>query len=88
MKINSLSAILHALNHADVRYLIAGGVAVNLHGYQRLTHDLDLVIQLEQSNIRQAMGRWTSWATVPPCLSGPKISRTPACANPGLNPKG
>lgn len=55
MKINSLTAILHALNHADVRYLIAGGVAVNLHGYQRLTHDLDLVIQLEQSNIRHAM---------------------------------
>lgn len=56
MKISSLTAIFHALNRADVRYLIAGGVAVNLHGYQRLTHDLDLVIQLEQGNIRQAMG--------------------------------
>lgn len=55
MKISSLTAIFHALSHADVRYLIAGGVAVNLHGYQRLTHDLDLVIQFEQSNIRQAM---------------------------------
>lgn len=54
MKINSLRAILHALNHSDVRYLIAGGVAVNIHGYQRLTHDLDLVIQLSEENIRYA----------------------------------
>ncbi|CAN5226874.1 hypothetical protein BH20GEM2_BH20GEM2_05360 [soil metagenome] len=25
-----------------MRYLVAGGVAVNAHGYQRLTNDLDL----------------------------------------------
>ena len=51
MKISSLRAILHALNHANVRYLIAGGVAVNIHGYQRMTRDLDLVIQLGRENI-------------------------------------
>lgn len=55
MKISSLSAILHALNHAGVRYLIAGGVAVNIHGYQRLTRDLDLIIQLEKENILAAI---------------------------------
>lgn len=55
MKIETLRAILHLLNHAGVRYLIAGGVAVNIHGYQRMTHDLDLVIHLEKNNILTAL---------------------------------
>lgn len=46
---------MHALNHGEVKYMIAGGVAVNIHGYQRMTRDLDLVLQLEQQNIRKAM---------------------------------
>ena len=40
-----------ALNAAGVRYLVAGGLAVNAHGYVRLTQDIDLVVQLERSNI-------------------------------------
>ena len=55
MKIDSLKAILHSLNKAIVRYLIAGGVAVNIHGYQRLTHDLDLVIQFVDENVKDAL---------------------------------
>jgi len=55
MKISTLSAILHGLNHAGVRYLIVGGVAVNIHGYQRTTNDLDLVIQLGEDNLRAAI---------------------------------
>ena len=51
MKITSLKTILHTLNHAHIRYLIAGGVAVNIHGYQRMTHDLDLIIQLDHDNV-------------------------------------
>ncbi|MDP9008238.1 MAG: nucleotidyl transferase AbiEii/AbiGii toxin family protein [Pseudomonadota bacterium] len=29
-----------------MRYVVVGGVAVNLHGYQRFTKDVDLVIEL------------------------------------------
>jgi hypothetical protein len=29
-----------------VRYVVVGGLAVNLHGYQRFTMDIDLVIEL------------------------------------------
>ncbi len=35
-----------ALNRARVRYVVVGGVAVVLHGYPRLTADLDLVVDL------------------------------------------
>ncbi|HEB94181.1 MAG TPA: hypothetical protein ENI94_12110 [Gammaproteobacteria bacterium] len=54
MKLQTLEAIFRALNEAGVRYLVVGGLAVNVHGYQRLTNDLDLVIQLGRDNILAA----------------------------------
>jgi hypothetical protein len=51
MELRSVEAIMRALNGAQVKYLIVGGVAVNAHGYQRATRDLDLVIGLEPQNI-------------------------------------
>ncbi|NBP40645.1 MAG: hypothetical protein EBV34_19875 [Betaproteobacteria bacterium] len=51
MEVRSVEAVVRALNEAKVRYLIVGGVAVNVHGYVRLTMDLDLVIQLKPENI-------------------------------------
>jgi hypothetical protein len=38
--------IFAALQATGVRYVVVGGVAVNLHGYQRFTKDIDLVIEL------------------------------------------
>lgn len=35
----------------DVRYLIVGGMAVNLYGYVRLTMDLDIMVDLSDENI-------------------------------------
>jgi hypothetical protein len=55
MKVASLEAILHALNDAQVRYLIVGGLAVAAHGYGRLTFDVDLVVQLQPDNVRRAL---------------------------------
>jgi hypothetical protein len=55
VKLASLEAILAALARHDVRYLIAGGLAVVAHGYGRLTIDLDLVVQLEPANLRRAL---------------------------------
>jgi predicted nucleotidyltransferase len=51
MEVRSVQAIVRALNAANVRYLIVGGLAVNAHGYERLTRDVDLVIGLEPENI-------------------------------------
>jgi len=55
MKISALESILAALEEGQVRYLVAGGVAVNIHGYQRLTRDLDLVVHLEKENVERAL---------------------------------
>jgi hypothetical protein len=51
MEVRSIEAIVQALNSADVKYLIVGGLAVNAYGYERLTRDVDLVIGLEPDNI-------------------------------------
>lgn len=51
MEVRSVEGIVKALNDDKVKYLIVGGLAVNAHGYERLTRDVDLVIKLERENI-------------------------------------
>jgi len=34
-----------------VRYLVVGGMAVNLYGYIRLTMDLDIMVELPDKNL-------------------------------------
>ena len=51
MEVRSIESIICALSEAKVQYLIVGGLAVNAHGYERLTRDIDLVIGLERENI-------------------------------------
>jgi len=52
---SDFDAIFIALQAANVRYIVVGGVAVVLHGSPRFTADLDLVIALEDTNIRAAL---------------------------------
>ncbi len=55
MQVQSLIQIIRALNEAGVEYLIVGGVAVNAHGFERYTKDVDLVIGLDPQNITQGL---------------------------------
>lgn len=55
MKLASFEAIVRALNGANVRYLIAGGLAVNAHGYLRFTKDADVVLDLLPDNVERAL---------------------------------
>ncbi len=59
VKVEDVATILRALNEADVRYLIVGGIAVVAHGYVRYTADLDIVLHLERENILRAMNALT-----------------------------
>lgn len=40
--------LFRALNDADVRYVVVGGLAVVLHGHARLTVDVDLIVDLDE----------------------------------------
>ncbi|MBC8128450.1 MAG: nucleotidyltransferase family protein, partial [Gloeobacteraceae cyanobacterium ES-bin-144] len=55
MEVRSVIAIANALKAAEIRYIVVGGLAVNAHGYERFTNDIDLVISLEPENIRRAL---------------------------------
>ena len=45
--------IIQALEKRNIRYLVIGGVAVNLYGYSRITKDLDLMISFEKENVNK-----------------------------------
>lgn len=50
-----LHRIFQALEAAEVRYLVVGGVAVVMHGHPRFTADLDLVVSLDSANALAAV---------------------------------
>ena len=43
--------LFRELQRFEVRYLLIGGVAVNLHGIGRLTADVDLMLALDAENL-------------------------------------
>jgi hypothetical protein len=43
--------IFEELNSQGVKYLVIGGIAVNLHGFSRATGDLDIMISFDGNNI-------------------------------------
>lgn len=43
--------LLKSIEKAKIRYLVVGGIAVNLHGIERPTKDIDLVVYLEKNNL-------------------------------------
>ena len=45
--------IIEQLNRCKVKYLVVGGIAVNLHGFYRATEDLDIILLLSSSNIKK-----------------------------------
>lgn len=52
MKLGSIAAVARELNDAGVSYIVVGGLAVNAHGYGRMTRDLDLVVRLSPESVQ------------------------------------
>lgn len=44
--------LFRELNKQGVEYLLVGGLALNIHGVERATMDVDLMIALDDSNLR------------------------------------
>lgn len=57
--------VFRALNDRGVRYLVAGGVAVVLHGHMRYTKDLDLVVDLAPEQAKAAIEVLSALGLVP-----------------------
>jgi hypothetical protein len=50
---NIFEKVFKEFNKAGIKYLVVGGVAVNLHGYVRFTGDLDLLLLLDKKNLEK-----------------------------------
>lgn len=51
--------IFKELNRRQVRYLVVGGIAVNLYGVPRATMDLDLMVDLDRANLQKFIAALT-----------------------------
>ena len=45
--------LLKMLAEAKVEFVLVGGLAVALHGYQRVTMDVDVVLAMDADNLRK-----------------------------------
>lgn len=58
-------AILKKLNEKGIRYIVVGGIAVNLYGIPRMTYDIDLIIDLEDKNLGKFLKLLKGWGFRP-----------------------
>ena len=50
-----IEPLFKTLNDAGIRYVVVGGLAVVLHGYARMTVDVDLIVDLEAGPATKAI---------------------------------
>ena len=49
----SMFDLIKTLADADVDYVLVGGLAVALHGYPRVTMDVDVVLAMDEENLQR-----------------------------------
>lgn len=57
--------LFHELNKASLRYVVVGGLATVLHGYARLTVDIDLMVDLTSEEAKKVISTLTILGFVP-----------------------
>ena len=51
MQFEDVKAVLQALTNERVDYVLVGGVAIGLHGFERATNDIDLFVRPTEENL-------------------------------------
>jgi hypothetical protein len=57
--------IFKKLNEEKIKYIVVGGLAVNFLGVPRMTYDIDLLLYLEDSNLRKFLRVMKGWGFKP-----------------------
>ena len=57
--------LFRALQKHEVQYVVVGGIAVNLHGVERATMDVDLVLAMNEENLRRFLRAATELELTP-----------------------
>jgi hypothetical protein len=58
-------AIFKELNRRRIRYIVVGGLAVNFYGIPRMTYDIDLLLDLEDRNLKRFLSIVKKWGFKP-----------------------
>ena len=53
MRYEDVEQVLSALARESVEYVLVGGVAIGLHGFERPTRDIDLFIRVDAGNVER-----------------------------------
>jgi hypothetical protein len=48
--------VFRELNKEKIKYLVVGGIALNLHGIPRMTADLDSMLDFDEENLENFVG--------------------------------
>jgi len=57
--------IFQELNKKKIKYILAGGMAVNFYGIPRMTYDIDLLLRLEDKNLKKFLNLMKDWGFKP-----------------------
>lgn len=57
--------IFKELNAKKIKYIVVGGLAVNLLGIPRLTYDTDLLLDMEDKNLQKFLTLMKEWGFKP-----------------------
>lgn len=58
-------AIFKKLNEKGIKYIVVGGIAVNLYGIPRMTYDIDLLLDIEDDNLKKFLTIMKKWGFKP-----------------------
>ena len=70
---NHLLELLGCFTRADVRFIVAGGVAAVLHGVERMTLDVDIAIEETPENIQRFLAVTAQLGMAPKVPVPPEI---------------
>lgn len=58
-------AIFKRLNEEKIKYIVVGGIAINLYGIPRMTYDIDLLLAIEDKNLKRFLQLLKAWGFKP-----------------------
>lgn len=53
--------IFKEFNTKEIKYIVVGGLAVNLYGIPRMTYDIDILLNLDNENIHNFLSLMKKW---------------------------
>lgn len=79
--------VLGSMEENKIKYLVVGGLAVNLYNVQRLTNDIDFIISMDKDNIIKFVHAMKGMGYVPRVPVNPELLADKNTVNDWVNNK-